>query len=186
MPTLSFDTGRGSLPGQNTQSIGLRNLSCLYLYLVGHVHFSSSLPVNRLFRRLFCIPPFLMQLHMLPRSKPTLNHHFSSLSHPFPILAFASSRDLSSGFPVPHQGIRGFSKWGVGQAGSSLRCTAPCRLHFCFLRKRKKFMSVASLYLHSVYTMFSMLVPPLELCLCSRWVLTRAPVQGMVGVAPHF
>lgn len=71
------------------------------------------------------------------------NHGWNTISLPFPAgpfllfcSAFPGSRDQSSGFPLSHLRIRGLSKRGVRGVRSSLRCTAPCRLHYCFLTWR--------------------------------------------------
>ncbi len=68
--------------------------------------------------------------------------------------------------------------------GSPIRHTAPCRLHFASeIKKEQTYMLVASLPLHCVCTM---LVLPLELCLCGRRVVAGTPAGGRFSVSPLF
>lgn len=104
------------------------------LCLVGHMNFRPILLVGHFWWWFwFCHIRYICTCPVRP--KPTLKHHFSCLSCPFPILAFIGSRDQGSGFLLPHLGIRGVSKCGVRGVGSPLRRIAPYKLQNGFLYK---------------------------------------------------
>ena len=164
----SFNIRRGSLLGQNSQRTSPRNLPCGYL--IGHVYLvlPNSTGWTLLTVIWFCCSwnGCMCQI----RSKSTLKHHFSFLSWPF-----AGSRGGGSGFTLPHVGATGFSN-GVLEDGVLVA------LLLFEVKKNTKHMLVASMHLHCVSTMFSTLVPSLELHLWSRRAVAGAPVGGRVGV----
>ena len=72
-------------------------------------------------------------LAQLGQSNPETQFLFPS--RPFPILAFASSRNRVFWFPLATPGDQRVSNWGVRGVRSPLRCTASCRLQYCHKRQ---------------------------------------------------